>query len=353
MPKPEVVIDTPGTAHGLSLLDHLAVVTSDTGGLSVVDLDVPPPPVRVGRLHLGWELRDIAPLDGTHMVGVGNESFTVIDVSDPTTPTRVSALELNGNSVAVTGDLALVLDSDYLTVLDLSQPSNPRQISRLLLPDGWPFGDSAYASDVVVHAGHAIVRGLDTLWSIDLTDPTSPEIVGALYDGFDSGFSMLTLAGNDALYIDRANDLVVVDVTDPTRLKVIAELPLKVVQSYHIFGITRITETLVAVSASGEDTRLVDLSDPTAPVEVGRTPHAASSFGGDSIEDEWLLLPAGKQGLAVIDVRDEAAPEALARIPASTPVVAVATVGRTIYLGQSTGLEIWDISPCAELAAEF
>ena len=105
------------------------------------------------------------------------DSLTVIDISDPTTPTEVGTVtsaNLDGaRSVYVSGNYAYVAsrDADSLTVIDISDPTTPTEVGTT--------GTLSNLDGVVgiyVSGNYAYVTSFNagSLTVIDVSDPTTP-----------------------------------------------------------------------------------------------------------------------------------------------------------------------------------
>jgi hypothetical protein len=162
------------------------------------------------------------------------DSFVVVDISNPFNPTIVATIK-NSNlpapwtgsgalkhatAVAISGNYAYVTASysDRLTVIDISNPLSPTIVSSLQDTSKLDFD-----VDVAVANGYAYVAdqgtGLGRLAVVDVHDPSQPQIVGVVTSTNSqlNGAYRIRLRGNFA-YVSAfsAPGLAAVDISDPT-----------------------------------------------------------------------------------------------------------------------------------------
>jgi hypothetical protein len=205
----------------------------------------------------------------------------VVDVSDPTNPTRLGWLADNAGGVAISGDFAFIPDaplvcegavawSGGLPVLDVSNPNDPVQV-------GYCGGYFLFwATDIALSGGYAYVSNVNAfsvgLWVVNVQTPTAP---------FEAGFAdtpeppkAVAVWGDHVFVADGPGGLRIFDVSDPTAPYEVGSFAtpyeadsVAVAEGYAYVG-------------SGLDSGVwaVDVSTPGAPSEVGY-----SGFGGKGV----------------------------------------------------------------------
>lgn len=228
--------------------------------------------------------------------GTGN-SLTIVDVSQPTAPRIVGTLHdpvdlFGAYGIAVDGDYAYVASQgclhgqpcpnakvgDSFTVVDVSDPSDPRVVATLQnsnLPLPWRgSGALKHATSVALSGGFAYVTAAYTnrLTVIDVSDPLHPAIVASLEDDEQLAFPVDVAVEDGYAYVaDQYSGLgrvAVVDVHDPTAPQVVASVtdPTWLDGAYRI----RAQGDFVFVSAAyAEAVAVIDVSDPTSPRIAG------------------------------------------------------------------------------------
>lgn len=197
--------------------------------------------------------REIMPRrSGRHEAGL-----VIHDISEPARPREIARWEVAGKGVhRMTwweGPLAYVTTSDagfldqVLVILDLSQPARPREVGRWWYPGQRDSEPRDFDETWRVRLHHAIVRdGLAYCgwWDkgaviLDVHDPSAPTIVGQLDLGHDMARATHTLCplpGRDIAItteeriaegcVGVAPNARLVDIGDPSRPRVIGELPV-------------------------------------------------------------------------------------------------------------------------------
>jgi hypothetical protein len=335
--------------------------------LHVVDVSHPSAPRVRGSLRLPKDTLGTVAVDGdVAYCASGKAAITVVDVTDAGMPALLAVAEL-GMAVhdlemyrgyllaAVAGGPA----GDGLLVLDLADPGAPRVAGRL---------EAGSARHVEVLGDTALLEGGGRLTSIDLADPTSPRILGVV-DVPDRasrrGVAALAVTPQQAFALEAPRAvrdtwrLHVVDVSDPGAMTLLGTqaawggaiaaagdmvlaangaIGLRTLAAAQMGSGSPIAEmhrvptignpTGVAIAgdhayAVDSDTELwvLDISDPAAPVAVGRTEFVAPHLG--ALDNAWsgaitvadghayALRRAGHfqtGGLHVFDVRDPAGP---------------------------------------------
>lgn len=117
--------------------DRLAYVTGEAGGFEVIDLADPTRPTRVGTWSSGRQLSSLA-VRGSHVAVVvghfGTPSLlSIVDVADPTQPRRVASLVVSGgfHDLLWTGTyLYAAGGASGVSVFDVGDPTQPRLVGR-------------------------------------------------------------------------------------------------------------------------------------------------------------------------------------------------------------------------------
>jgi len=266
--------------------------------LLVAAVDQPEQPALLGSLTLGDLPKGIV-LDGDTAFVVANAAgFLAVDVSRPDHPEVLGSLDSPDRmtGLAVVGQTAFVANlGSGLLVLDVSDPAAPREISKL------DVAGSVY--DVAVHGELAYLACYDDgLTVVDVSDPSAPAVIATLGD---IGRALALDVSSDGRLVaatDRyEGDFRLVDVSDPTH-------PLQV-------GLVENNDYALDVALSGScaylanrtyGLRVYDVTDPTAPVEVA-TVREDGQTEGVSIHGTTAYLANHYGGLRLVDVTDPTA----------------------------------------------
>lgn len=226
---------------------------SESFSIRVWDARAAGPPRPISVLPYGWI--DFF-LDGDLLVGIDtNIQLTIIDVGDPFHPEVVCAgcggIELGNGPPSLggdylriekTGDLAAVLDFDELKFVDYSNPLEP-QVSSIPLSQMYSLRSSLWAND------HVAALASDAHFRFELVDVADPE-----------------------------NPIVTTIPFDPNST------------SWGDFH----GDVLVLEENNGSQARRLDLSDPTAPVELSPIDFGLLADTGAIWNDRlYIGTPAG------------------------------------------------------------
>ncbi len=168
-------------------------------------------------------------------------------------------------------------------------------------------------------------------------EPFQIDIVGS-YDTPGQGFGV-TVEGAYAYIADGTEGLRIVDVRDPTN-------PVEV-GSYNTPGQAMgvaVAGQYAYVADGTEGLRIVDVRDPTNPVEVGsyNTPGQAS---GIAVGRSYIYIADGTAGLRIISARDLTSPVEVGSYDTPGQAFGVTVEGAYAYIADGTeGLRIVDVS---------
>jgi hypothetical protein len=185
--------DTPGSAVDVAVGGNYAYVADQNGGFHAIDVSNPANCVRVGGYE-SWGVSSVA-LSGDLAYLVDGYGLQIIDVSDPTNCTRVGGLDTRSDyrTVAQNGDYAYLSNWDGagMQVFDVSDPANTRRVG---------FGQGlTYTYYVSVSERHAYALDRDeALVVYDTADPTMPERIGGYHS---SGIPRAVASVGDRVYV--------------------------------------------------------------------------------------------------------------------------------------------------------
>ena len=297
----------------------------------------------------------------------GDDVVQIIDISDPTTPRAVAALEddadgftelespIDITTVVIDGStyaLVAAYDDDGVQIIDISDPSDPQAVAAL--EDGKGgftalYGAYGVTTAVIGGKTYALVaaRGnydgdYDGVQIIDISDPSDPKAVAALEDDAD-GFTMLGRAfaittaviGGKTYALVAANDdsgVQIIDISNPSGPKAVVALEDDTGGFTMLASPTDITTVVIdgrtyALVASSADNgvQIIDISNPSSPKAVAALEDGVGGF--DSLELAWgittvvigdrtyaLVAAYSDDGVQIIDISDPSGPKAVAAL---------------------------------------
>ena len=269
--------------------------------------------------------------------------------------------------VFVSGDLAYVAAYESgLQIVDVSDPTAPVEVGSLVSPRvpvvsrAEDFLDTARG--VFVSGGLAFVAfTYSGLQIVDVSDPTAPVEVGSLVsprvpvvsraeDFLDTARGVF-VSGGLAFVAFTYSGLQIVDVSDPTAPVEVGSLVsprVPVVSRAEDFLDTArgvfVSGGLAFVAFTYSGLQIVDVSDPTAPVEVGSLD--ASDLTLDVfVSGDLAYVAAYESGLQIVDVSDPTAPVEVGALDTPDSALDVFVSGGLAFVADDRGdLRIVDVS---------
>lgn len=275
------------------------VIGVNLTGLLVFDVSTPQLPLQIASLPLpdGFRVR----LDG-HVAYVSSDAggLQVVDISDFHNPVLMGSYDTPGSTAAVSvaGSYAFLGQStDGLVITDVSDPNSVQvagQSGGGVAGETLLIGDHLYVTDWYTPA----------LRVFDVSDLTKPVEVGAILD-----FTAADLA-TDGLHLFATRFSVdtqlyylhVFDLTNPASPVELSTMPV----SHHVLELEYANGHLFAPEFYDTGLHIINVTDPTNPFEDAFYPV-------DWSEDIWIqgdyaYVTAFHEGLIVLDISDPANP---------------------------------------------
>ena len=324
--------------------------------------------------------RAIAPIEDTNRpylaVAIDGyaSSLALLDVFDPANPKLAGLIEapfesasIYAEELAVSGGYAYIIltgPSGGLWTVDVSNPSLPVHISFLpfefsllrgLSKDGPTVimvGD--YVGELRYDSPVSDAIGRPTMLTVDTSDPLQPMILGAILGSIFGG-SAKVAAQSGLAYMVGPTGLHVVDISDPAKPKEVASLadpdsemapyqdtPRRVAGFRASESATKdiaIQDGYAYVASGSKGLRIIDISTPTMPVEIG-------SLTTESLQDvivsgdlafgyDFLMPPRVGQAskILVIDISQPKSPKLVTSLETKDAQISdsIALVGDYIY----------------------
>lgn len=228
---------------------------------------------------------------------------------------------------------------EVLKAVDVSDPASPILVGRLVLP-GTITSIAARGSRLYVWTGTRSLR------IIDVRAPESPRQVGWIdLKDLNIQFPVIRLAGRHAFVSSCAlfgtpSGVRVIDVGDPTA-------PVEVARyDGDYLNIAISGDTLYALRPEPEggwQVDFVDVSDPMDPTALGSHRLPAGGWARDVTADGSFVYVLSGAGLQVIDVSDPAAPIEVGSIDIPTWVWNIEYFNGHVFAHASTHFEIIDV----------
>jgi hypothetical protein len=280
-------VDTPGYAYGVAVSGTYAYVADHAAGLRVIALSTES---EVGSYDTSGYAWDVAVTGDYAYVSDGFAGLVILDVSTPASPSLAATCAATDSikDVALQGNYAYAADGTAgLKVIDITTPAAPNCAYGALDTSGRSTGifvDGEYAY---------LAEGTAGLLVVDITDPSAPTEI----EGFDTAGQAVAVdvSNNAALVADDFGGLVVVDVSSRPSPTLVGQAPT----AGNAEGI--VAPDLTAYLADGSGGLVAfDISDPTDPSQLWSCP------GGQAMDvdvlGDYAYVADWSAGLKVVDV---------------------------------------------------
>jgi len=231
----------------------------------------------------------------------------ILDVSDPTSPTRVTLYHDVSCVDMFLADHRLYVASGWawLEIFDVSTPSAPMLLYRYAVGGGntaasgvWVVGNLAY-----------VARGDRGLLVLDVTNPTSPTY-HASYD--TTGTAMKICVSGDRAYLaDGPGGLRVFNVSNPAAPTLLATFPTTgAIEEVRVVGNRAYLGCNSSAFPPYGIVQIINVSNPALPVLLGEYPTLEAYWwiGGIDLVGTTAYVANGLGGLRVLDVADPSSP---------------------------------------------
>jgi hypothetical protein len=292
---------------------------------------------------------------GTHAYVGGPDSLRIVDVSHPASPTVLGSYPFAVADVYVVGNVAYLAGTGGMQIVDVADAAHPVLRGSYDLPLlANPTSQTAtyvqvtgdYAYVIFQESVIAIPPWHGDLAIVDVRDPAHP----ALRSRYNLGPSFSGLAVLDGyVYVGGTTDvggatarffnpyLSILDARDP-----LAPTPIG---SYHgadlvnqSGGALAVADGVAWLGLVNEPTlRSFDAHDPASPTPIGSLAIKASDL---RVVDQFAYVAEMNAGLAVVDIRNPAAPVRRASYGPLGRPSGVDVAGDLVYIASDTGLRI-------------
>ena len=296
-------------ANDVMVIGNYAYVVSVVDdGLSIVDISNPATPTHVGaitdngttELDGAFSLRVIG--NYAYVVSFNDDGFSIIDISNPATPTHVGAITDNGTTlllgptgVDVVGDYAYIATNaeSGFQILDISDPANPTHVSATS-DNGATLLANASGVDVVGDYAYVTSGFEDGVEILDISNPATPTHVGAITDNGTTELDSprgIVVAGDYAYVVADVDDGVeVLDISDPTTPTHVTSITDDgTLLLDGAFGIDVVGDYIYVASRTDNGLQILSIDRPTDSPYI--TPTTGQAF--DSTVDTFAHILGG------------------------------------------------------------
>jgi len=355
--------------------DSMLYVSEGGYGLYVFDVSDPSNPVEISVLLLDADMEDVV-IRGevAYVTSTRPGGFYTIDISDPATMSLIGALDVACRGVCLSGDYAyLAADDDGVHVVDISDLANPALVTTIDIPEDvlevgvsgtllvaigsgtahsytidisdpskpavvGQFNDAVFALDIIFHKNLGYVTGRPSVHVYDFADPSMPHLLG-VFDTFNDSSDIAFVDGIANVPTSSGARLYRIDVSNPTNeTAYMSQYDINADLDKLVFdgNVAYVASTIFGVI-------ILDISDPLHPVEIGVYDTPAYPTGL-FVADGYAYVIVNGGVLQIVDVTDPTAPALVGEADTNISFHDVCVVGNTAVLTGSLGLYVIDVS---------
>ncbi|MFH0727363.1 MAG: hypothetical protein V2B19_13625 [Pseudomonadota bacterium] len=293
-------VDMPGNTFDVTVSGNYAYVTAGESGLQIIDVSNPTSPAIVGAVETPENSGVNVAISGNHVyVADGSSGLQVIDIGNPANPAIIGAVltPFFAQTVTVSGNYAYVADScsDFefsssLQIIDVSNPANPTIVGAVNTP-----GRSSEAITVSGNYLYYVADYSPGLLVIDVGNPRNPTVIGSL--GIPENYGVaIAISGNYAYITNVQSGLMVVDVSNPASPVLVSAIEMPgVAEAVTVSG------NYAYVAGGFFGIQVIDISNPANPTLIGvvHAPHTARAL---AVSGNYAYTISGDYGLYITDV---------------------------------------------------
>jgi hypothetical protein len=269
-----------------------AYLAASSRGLHILDVSDPTHPLALGQFATSGNALDLIIREPIAYVAAGR-NVLVLDVSNPAKPTQVASYGTSGSVYTLDldgGILYAAATTDGVHVLDVSEPTSPKRLSRL---------EAGAVDTVKVRDDRAYVSGSSGPYVFEVAYPEFPSLLGrAFFSTWSHGMTVsghLIFDGGRPEQFSTEERLAVFDTVNLPQIIPIAAIPTaKIVEAVEIRG----NRIYVALSGAGVDILEIGsardapliLSHPQAIRAVAGAPAElrVEAVGGANLRYQWF-----------------------------------------------------------------
>jgi hypothetical protein len=237
---------------------YLYVTNADTGILTIFDISRPAAPIVVGEL-LSLNNPDGVYVNGDRAYVIGLTGILyIIDVSNPTSPVLKNTTTISGGATNITfqGRYAYIANTDFtFSILDVAS-STPLVV-------GTGTTDGSTGKSIAVSGKYLLTGGSDSpiIDIFNIGNPNTPVLLNTVTlsaNPTGNGNNMF-IAGRYA-YVNTANGVNVIDISDPSNPSVILVFPVTsnlaglFVSGKYVYTVSTATNKLYIINTTGIET---------------------------------------------------------------------------------------------------
>ena len=338
-----------GYAEALTIAGNYAYVKDINGAINEVIISMPFPHI-TGSIYISDTAEKIVLSDSYAYIASGYKGLNIVnmvenikilegdDILDYSEPLYIPIsknidLNVSINDIVIKNNYAyLASGEEGLVIINITDPKNPVKIKSL--------NTQGTANGITILNNYVyIANGEKGLTIIDISNVNNPFITGSIdTDGISKE---IIVSGNYVYIADYDGGLKIIDITNKSIPSVIA--------NFETNGLAQdiaLKDNLIYLADDSQGLKIIDVSNPNSPTLVSSLDsHDAL---GVSISENYLYLADDEKGLKIIDISHPSTPTILGMVTTDGSVYDVNVLGDFVYIVDSLGVKIVDLSKLAK-----
>ena len=322
-----VGIGTSTPAERLSVVGNISNIMDPTTVIS-----------QVTTTSVGTSPNDIFVYGRYAYTANGNDTLSVIDISDPTAPKQLATAAIgdNPNSIFVSGRYAYTanVNSRDVSVVDISNPLFPRQVATVAVGSG-PQG--IYVSG---HYAYVSNRASSTISVVDISNPATPVQIATTSVGTNP--NDIFVSGRYAYTPNGGGTLSVIDISNPAA-PVLASTTAVGSSPNSVYVSGRYAYT---ANFNSDNISIVDISNPSAPIQTSTVTVGDGPIGIFVSGRYAYVVNQNSDNISVVDVSKPKTPIQITTTSVGNAPIDIYVSGRYAYVANVTdnNISVVDIS---------
>jgi hypothetical protein len=272
---------------------------------------------------------DTVEIRGSHAFVAGGRTLTILDLSDPSSPKKVSEYSFPEQiwSFRLVGPYAYVAANFYgLGVLDVSNPAAPKLRTSIKTP-GQAKGVALIGTTAFV-ADH--MSGVDV---VDLSSLDKPTLRGSFFvDGYARD---VAASSRFAFAVDAPTGLYALDPARPGPPDAIGQIQSAAAPS--MIEVMEQGGRVIACLVGGGALQLYDVTDPAKPVHLTSFKTPSGRPARIAIDGTRGYIADGREGVQIVDLSNPSSPTLVGGLKTTAPARDVAVGSGLVVVATGMG----------------
>jgi hypothetical protein len=323
---------------GIAVRGNYAYVAAGTAGLKVFDISQPTSPRVVKTVTVAANTWCTAlALYDRYLYLTTSATTIVYDLGSPAAPAEIGRITTTASATAATASRFFAVQGSLLKAYNVTTPSAPAWLSST--SNLGTQGLDASAETLFLASPDVDEANGDGGLYLHQATVVPPAEISNVFKGFDNW----DVAADGAVAVLTANalGLRVIDLTDPTA-PVIAKTMAGRFREAAMDGSLAFVAQVIPGNPSTTDIVVLDVGNPTAPVERGRLGLGGVGVTDMTVVSGYLYVGLGDAGIKVVSFANPASPTVVASRSTASGARSLTSAGKTVFVGAVSHILAFD-----------